>query len=89
LESPETVIGDAPVPVIELGDEVAVNVETAAPPVAPAVYVTVALPFPAVAVPIVGACGTVVAVMLLDALEFAESPAPFVAFTTKVYAVFD
>jgi hypothetical protein len=37
LDKPETVIGLAPVPVIELGEEVAVNVEIAAPPVAPAV----------------------------------------------------
>ena len=37
LLSPETVIGLAPVPVNELGEEVAVNVDTAAPPVAPAV----------------------------------------------------
>jgi hypothetical protein len=35
--NPETVIGLAPVPVNELGEEVAVNVDTAAPPVAPAV----------------------------------------------------
>jgi hypothetical protein len=37
LDKPETEIGEAPVPVIELGDDVAVNVETAAPPVAFAV----------------------------------------------------
>jgi hypothetical protein len=35
--SPETVIGLAPVPVIELGDEVAVNVVIVEPPVAFAV----------------------------------------------------
>jgi hypothetical protein len=38
-----TVIGDdAEVPVMELGDDVAVNVVTAFPPFAPAVNVTVA-----------------------------------------------
>jgi hypothetical protein len=35
--NPVTVIGEAPVPVNDPGDEVAVNVETAAPPVAFAV----------------------------------------------------
>jgi hypothetical protein len=42
-----------------------------------------------VAVPIVGACGTVVAVIELEALESAESPTAFVALTTNVYAVAD
>jgi hypothetical protein len=37
LLKPETVIGDAPVPVIPLGEEVAVYVVTVLPPVAPAV----------------------------------------------------
>jgi hypothetical protein len=37
FERPVTVIGLAPVPVNPPGDEVAVKVETAAPPVAPAV----------------------------------------------------
>jgi hypothetical protein len=37
LDKPETVIGLAPVPVNELGDDVAVNVEIAVPPFAPAV----------------------------------------------------
>ena len=55
LDNPETVIGLAPVPVNDPGLEVAVNVDTAAPPVAPAVYATVALALPAVAEPIVGA----------------------------------
>jgi hypothetical protein len=81
---PETVIGDEPVPVSPPGDEVAVYVASA-PPVAPAVYATVAVVTPvAVALPIVGACGTVVAVMLFDALESAESPTALVAFTTNV-----
>jgi hypothetical protein len=82
--NPVTVIGEDPVPVSPPGDDVAVNVETAAPPVAPAVYVTVACALPAVAVPIVGACGTVVAIILLDAAELEESPTAFVALTTNV-----
>ena len=44
---------------------------------------------PPVAVPIVGACGTVVAVMLLDADDAADVPAVFVAVTVKVYEVLD
>jgi hypothetical protein len=40
--------------------------------------------FVAVTVPIVGACGTVVAVMLFDAAEAAEVPAAFVAVTVNV-----
>jgi hypothetical protein len=67
---PETVIGDDPVPVNDPGLDIAVYV-AAAPPVAPAVYVTVALVSPDVAVPIVGACGTLVAVTP-DEAELAE-----------------
>jgi hypothetical protein len=37
----------------------------------------------------VGACGTVVAVIELDALELLEVPAELVAVTVKVYAVAD
>jgi hypothetical protein len=59
------------------------------PPVAPAVYVTVAEALPAVAVPMVGACGTVVAVMLLDAAEAAPVPRELVAVTVNVYEVLD
>jgi hypothetical protein len=87
--SPETVIGLAPVPVSEPGDEVAVNVVMVLPPVAPAVYPTVAEPLPAVAVPIVGAPGTVVAVMLFEAEEAAEVPIALVAVTVNVYEVDD
>ena len=68
---PETVIGLEPVPVNDPGVDVAVYVAEA-PPVAPAVYVTVALWLPAVAVPIVGACGTLVAVTALLA-ELADA----------------
>jgi hypothetical protein len=57
------------------------------PPVAFAVYVTVADAFPPVAVPIVGACGTVVAVMLFDAEEAADVPIALVAVTVNVYEV--
>jgi hypothetical protein len=45
--------------------------------------------FVRVAVPIVGACGTVVAVMLLEAAEAADVPAAFVPVTVNVYAVPD
>jgi hypothetical protein len=88
---PDTVIGLAPVPVSEPGDEVAVYADTALPPVAPAVYVTVAeVPVPpSAAVPIVGACGTVVAVMLLDATDAELVPIALVAVTVKVYEVDD
>jgi hypothetical protein len=49
------------------GEDVAVNPVIAEPPVAFAVKATVAVVTPVfVAVPIVGACGTVVAVMLLE-----------------------
>jgi hypothetical protein len=53
------------------------------------VNVILALALPAVAVPIVGACGTVVAVMLLEAAEAADVPTAFVAVTVNVYAVAD
>jgi hypothetical protein len=82
------VIGLAPVPVILEGEEVAVNTETAEPPVAFAVYVTVAEALPPVAVPIVGACGTVVAVIELEVVAV-EVPLALVAVTLNVYAVAD
>ena len=58
----------------------------AAPPVAPAVYVTDAdeVLLVKVAVPIVGACGFVTAVMLDDAEVAAELPLAFVATAVKV-----
>ena len=71
--SPLTVIGDDPVPVKPPGLDVAVYVAEA-PPVAPAVYVTVALAALDVAVPIVGACGTVVAVSPDEAEEADDVP---------------
>jgi len=57
------------------------------PLLAGAVKLTVALLFPAVAVPIVGAPGTVAGVTLLDATDTAPVPTPFVAVTVKVYGV--
>jgi hypothetical protein len=55
------------------------------PPVAPAVYPTVAEALPPVAVPTVGAPGTVVAVMLAVAAEAALVPIALVAVTVNVY----
>jgi hypothetical protein len=55
-----------------------------------AVKATDALALPAVAVPIVGAPGTVLlarGVTLFDALEAEPVPTPFVAVTVNVYAV--
>ncbi len=57
----------------------------AAPPLlAGAVNATDACALPAVAVPIVGAPGTVVGVTLFDAAEAAPVPALLVAVTVKV-----
>jgi hypothetical protein len=88
---PLTDIGlDKPDPLPPAGDDVAVNAVMADPPVAFAVYPTVAVFTPVfVAEPIVGACGIVVAVMLLDAAEGFPVPAAFVPVTVKVYAVAD
>ena len=52
-----------------------------------AVNVTVACAFPAVAVPMVGAPGTVAGVTLLDAAEAGPVPTALVAVTVNVYAV--
>jgi hypothetical protein len=52
-----------------------------------AVKLTVAVPFPTVAVPIVGAPGTVAGVTLLEAADAAPVPTPLVAVTVKVYGV--
>jgi hypothetical protein len=59
------------------------------PPVAPAVKVTDAFPSPAVAVPIVGACGIVVAVILDVAADAADVAVAFVALAVNVYDVLD
>jgi hypothetical protein len=64
---------------------VAVNVETAAPPVAPAVNGTDAVvEVGDVAVPIVGACGTVVAVILVEASVAADVPVELPPVTVNV-----
>ena len=57
------------------------------PLLAGALNVTVACALPAVAVPIVGAPGTVAGVTLLEAADAAPVPTPLVAVTVKVYAV--
>jgi hypothetical protein len=86
---PVTVIGDEPVAVIPPGLDVAVYVVTALPPVAPAVYATVAVvAVGAAAVPIVGASGTEVTVTALDA-ALVTVPCEFVEATAKVYCVED
>jgi hypothetical protein len=61
IVNPDTVIGEPdPVPIIPPGDDVAVYTVIALPPsFAGGVKVTVTVPMPAVAVPIVGAPGTV------------------------------
>jgi hypothetical protein len=58
----------------------------ALPPFAPGVKVTVAWALPAVAVPMLGAAGTVApdGVTLFEAAEAAPVPAAFVAVTVKV-----
>ena len=57
------------------------------PLLAGVVKLTVALLFPAVAVPIVGAPGTVAGVTLLEAAEALPVPTLLVAVTVKVYDV--
>jgi hypothetical protein len=88
-DKPDTVIVPEPavarVPVIPPGEDVAVYSVIVAPPLlAGAVYATVAVVDPvAVAVPIVGAPGTVAATEAVE-FEFAlEDPATFVAVTTQ------
>jgi hypothetical protein len=79
-----TLIGDDPaVPVAPLVD-VAVNTDTAFPPVAPAVNGTDTVPVVPLAVPIVGAAGTVVAVIAAEALDAGPVPAALVPVTVKV-----
>jgi hypothetical protein len=57
------------------------------PPVAPAVNVNEADDSPPVAVPIVGACGTVVGVIADDDEELEEVPLVLVAVAVNVYSV--
>jgi hypothetical protein len=80
--------GAAHVPVKPPGDDVAVYVVMAEPPLLTgAENVTEACALPAVAAPIVGAPGTVAGVTLFDAADAGPVPTPFVAMTVKVYAV--
>ena len=61
---------------------------TAVPPLfAGAVNVTTAVPLPVVAVPIVGAPGTVAGTNAFDAAEAGPVPTAFVAFTVQVYVL--
>jgi hypothetical protein len=89
LVKPDTVSGlDEPDAVNEPGLDVAVYDVIALPPLDEgAVNVTLVLALPAVAVPMVGAPGTVIAVIELDALDAAPVPTAFVALTVKVYDV--
>jgi hypothetical protein len=82
-----TVTGLVPVAVTP-EEEVTVYPVIADPPVAPAVNVTVTVP-PETrdAVPIVGACGTVVAVIEDDALDAGPVALALVAVTANVYDV--
>jgi hypothetical protein len=90
FERPVCVIGeDAAEPLPADGLEVDVKVLIAFPPVAPAVNATVACPFPPVGLPIVGACGTVVAVIDPEADDAAAVPLSFAAVTVNVYEVLD
>jgi hypothetical protein len=60
---------------------------TEPPSLAGAVKVTIACALPRVAVPIVGAPGTVAGVTLFDAADAGPAPTALVAFTVNVYAV--
>ena len=86
LVSPVTVIGLAvPVPVNPPGLDVAVYLVIALPPLLDGVVKdTVACALPAVAVPMVGAPGTVDGVTLLDAADAVPVPTELVAVTVNV-----
>jgi hypothetical protein len=91
--SPLTVMG-LPVPVFEpdvpllLDVHVAVKPVIVAPPLlAGGVNVTEADAFPRVALPIVGAPGTVAGTKLFDAADGAPVPTALVAVTLQVYAL--
>lgn len=86
--SPLTVMGLALPVAIWPPEEVTVYPVMVEPPLdAGAEKLTLAEAFPAVALPMVGAPGTVDGVMEFDALEAALVPTPFVAVTVNVYAV--
>ena len=84
--SPFTVIGDAPpLAVMPPGEEVtAYEVITAPPFEAGGANETVACALPAVAVPIVGAFGTVAGVTLFEAADAGPVPTALVAVTLNV-----
>ena len=86
LVKPVTVMGlDAPVAVMLPGLEVTVYEVMGLPPFeAGGVKLTVACALPAVAVPMVGAPGTVAGVTLFEGLEAGPVPIALVAFTVKV-----
>jgi len=91
---PKTVIAllhvaEVNVPVLLPGFDVAVYVVIVAPPLDPgAVQATVTdVALAIVAVPIVGAPGTVAGVTELDAVDKADVPAEFVAVVLKKYVV--
>ena len=87
LVNPLTVIGEV-APVLLSNPQVAVYpVMTLPPSLAGAVKVTVALVFPPVAIPMVGAPGTVTGVMLFEAADASPVPMALTALTVKVYAV--
>jgi hypothetical protein len=88
LARPRTVHGDVAHVTVCPPDDVAVYDVMVEPPLlAGGVKVTVACALPAVAVPIVGAPGTVAGVTLLEAEEAGPVPTAFVAVTVNVYAV--
>ncbi len=89
LARPVTVSGEAgPDAENPPGLQVAVYEVMGDPPsLAGAVNATVACALPGVAVPIVGAPGTVAGVTLFDAAEAGPVPSAFVAVTVNVYAV--
>jgi hypothetical protein len=82
---PLTVVGlDVLVPVMLEGLEVAVKSVYGVHSALAIVKPTVALALPAVAVPIVGAAGTVAVVIALEAAEAPLVPSAFVAVTVNV-----
>jgi len=83
------VTGDAtPLALMPPGDDVTVYEVTGEPPFdAGAVNVTAACALPAVAMPIVGAPGTVPGVTRFEGAEAGPLPAALVAVTVKMYAV--
>jgi hypothetical protein len=88
LVSPVTVIGDDPPDALTPVFDVTVYVVIAEPPFElGALNVTVASPLPAVAVPIVGASGTVAGTIELLVADAVLVPTAFVAVTVNVYVV--